>query len=321
MNQQPILELQDLSKHYFLPSLTGRKKKSLVALDHCFLEIYPGETFGLAGESGCGKSTLGRMVTFLEPPSTGKIFFRGEDTQLGHGHFIKTIRGRIQPIFQDPTGSLNPRLTVARCLLEALHCNPQPTFSLDNLMDKVGLAMELRDRYPHELSGGQKQRVGIARAIAMTPELLLADEPLSSLDVSVQAQIINLFLELQTAPNFTCLFISHDLRVVAHLADRIGIMYGGRIMEVLPALVFFKQSRHPYTRALISALPRLRADEKPKRVVLEGEPPSPIHPSPGCRFYSRCSYRQKACLDYENQLLALNAHHSIACRRAQELFS
>jgi oligopeptide/dipeptide ABC transporter ATP-binding protein len=321
MNKQPLLSLQDLSKNYFLPSLTGRKKKSLVALDHCFLEIYPGETFGLAGESGCGKSTLGRMATFLEPPSAGKIFFHGEDTQLGNRHFIKTIRARIQPIFQDPTGSLNPRLTVARCLREALRCNPRPAFSLGDLMDKIGLATELRDRYPHELSGGQKQRVGIARALAMTPELLLADEPLSSLDVSVQAQIINLFLELQNEPRFTCLFISHDLRVVAHLADRIGIMYGGRIMEILPALDFFKQSLHPYTRALIGALPRLRGDDMPKRVVLEGEPPSPIHPSPGCRFYSRCSYRQKGCLDYENQLLALYANHSVACRRAPELFS
>lgn len=293
----------------------------LVAVDRVDLELRQGETLGLVGESGCGKTTLGRLLCCLEKPSRGEIWFSGQALGKLKPRQLRGLRRRFQPVFQDPLGSLNPRLTALATVAEPLRLlgrQGRPE-EVGEALARVGLGPEVLDRYPHQLSGGQRQRLGLARALAMNPDLLVADEPVSSLDVSIQAQILNLFLTLQQELSLTMLFISHDLRVVSHLADRVAVMYLGRIMEAASAEALFSQPRHPYTWALLQALPQLKPGRGRRRAVLSGDLPSPVEPAPGCRFYNRCAYRQESCLAYDNELLSAGQDHAVACRRFQEI--
>lgn len=316
---EPLLTLNGVSKEFAIHSkIFSRKPQSkLVALDEVSFSIAPGQTLGLVGESGCGKSTLAKIICRLEKPSGGEIHFQGRSLTALHREPLRHLRKHFQPIFQDPFGSLNPRFTVFDTLAEPLHlfgktADPSAVISL---LKKVGLGEELLVRYPHQLSGGQRQRLGIARALSVEPELLIADEPLSSLDVSVQAQVLDLFLELQKELNLALLFISHDLRVVGHLSDQIMVMYLGRIMEIADTREILQSPRHPYTQALFEALPKLTPGRNRRRSILQGDPPSPIDPKPGCRFFNRCPYRQPPCKEYDNGLLEVSARQKVACIR------
>jgi oligopeptide/dipeptide ABC transporter ATP-binding protein len=318
----PLLQLLGVGRDYPVKSdrIFGAKK-TLVAVDRMSLAIMPGEILGLAGESGCGKSTLARLICRLEEPSRGEIRFSGQRLDGLSGEPLRRLRPRFQPVFQDPLGSLNPRFTAGRTLAEALRlgAGAPPPDALQAALRRVGLGREILDRYPHQLSGGQRQRLGLARALILGPQLLVADEPLSSLDVSIQAQVINLLLQLQQELQLAMLFISHDLRVVGHLSDRVLIMYLGRMMEQAPTRQLFARPLHPYTQALFQALPRLEPGRGRKRSRLSGEPATPVNPEPGCRFYSRCPFRQDACRTYENEPLTVAPGHLVACRRAEEL--
>ncbi len=317
-----MLEIKNLGKDYTTKHNGIIKTKNLlVAVDHISLKLEKNKTLGLVGESGCGKSTLGRLICRLEEPSRGGIYLDGQAIHELKGASLRRIRWKFQPVFQDPYGSLNPRFTVYRTLEEPLrlHEKPGSKDEIHNLLEMVGLGSEVMERYPHQLSGGQRQRLGLARALAVGPELIVADEPVSSLDVSIQAQIINLFLELQARLHLSMIFISHDLRVVGHLADEVAVMYLGRIMELAPAEELFNNTGHPYTQALLEALPKLEPGRGRLRSILKGELPSPVNPAPGCRFYSRCKYRRQVCLDYENELFSIDANHTVACCRSKEI--
>lgn len=318
---ESLLRLQGLGRDYpvkrpgwLLP------KQTLVAVDQIDLEVMRGETLGLVGESGCGKSTLGKMICRLETPSRGELFF--SQLALGglRGEKLRILRRKFQPVFQDPLGSLNPRLNVFQTLQEPLRLAGREgaLHEIREMLKMVGLGDEVLFRFAHQLSGGQRQRLGLARALAVEPELIVADEPVSSLDVSIQAQILNLFVTLQRKLNLTVIFISHDLRVINHVSDRVAVMYMGRIMEMAPTRELFSNPRHPYTWALLEALPKLRPGRGRKRALLAGELPSPVDPEPGCRFYSRCQYWQPVCRDYENDLETVASQHTVACRRWQD---
>lgn len=316
----PLLSVRGVGRDYPVRAKTFGPRQTLVAVDRISFDLLPGEILGLVGESGCGKSTLARLITRLEP-SRGEIHFGGQNIGALGGEPLRKLRHRFQPVFQDPLGSLNPRFTVGETIAEPLrlHRRPHDPETLSGLLRRVGLGPELLGRYPHQLSGGQRQRLGIARALAVQPELLIADEPLSSLDVSIQAQVLNLILDLQQELGLALLFISHDLRVVGHLSDRVLIMYLGRCLELAPARELFARPRHPYTRALFAALPKLEPGRGRKRSILTGDLPTPVNPEPGCRFYSRCPYRQDKCREYENELLAAGEGHTVACRRFKEI--
>ncbi|MBN1595254.1 ATP-binding cassette domain-containing protein [candidate division FCPU426 bacterium] len=285
------------------------------------MEILKGQTFGLVGESGCGKSTLGKIMCRLEDPSCGEVYFQGEPVHSLRGNALRKKRHFFQPVFQDPFGSLNPRLHVFETLAEPLRLAGRASAIKDvlQLMELVGLGEELLFRYAHQLSGGQRQRLGIARALSVSPQLIVADEPVSSLDVSIQAQILNLFMDLQHRLGLTLVFISHDLRVINQVSDHVAVMYMGRIMESAPVSSLFSGPKHPYTWALLEALPRLKPGRGRKRAILTGELPSPINPAPGCRFYNRCAYRDEACRSYENELFTAAENHTVACRKAGTL--
>jgi oligopeptide transport system ATP-binding protein len=306
-----LLKLEQIGKDF------GR----LRAIDQLDLSLPPGKTLGIVGESGCGKSTLGKLICRLENPSRGEIYFRSQNITRLSGMELRKLRHRFQPVFQDPFGSLNPRLDVFQTISEplALAGKAAGTQAVEKLLERVGLGQELLRRWPHQLSGGQRQRIGIARALALDPDLIVADEPLSSLDVSIQAQILNLFLDLQNELKLTLIFISHDLRVISHLADMVAVMYAGRIMEIGQADAIFSQPCHPYTQALLAALPKIKSGRGRKRAVLTGEIPSTIDPEPGCRFYSRCQFQAAVCRGYENQLLTNTNNHQTACCRWQEI--
>jgi oligopeptide transport system ATP-binding protein len=319
---QPVLKLINLSKEFALShSFSALRSGKLLAVDKVSLEIQPGQTLGLVGESGCGKSTLAKLICRLESPTSGEIYFKGAPLHALAGEDLRKLRHGFQPIFQDPFGSLNPRFTVFETLAEPLRLFgfPSGPNEVSTLLSTVGMGPELLFRYPHQLSGGQRQRLGIARALAVQPELLIADEPLSSLDVSIQAQVLNLFLDLKDKLNLTVLFISHDLRVVSHISDTIVIMYLGRVMETGPARELFQEPRHPYTQALFKALPKMAPGRNRQRAFLQGELPTPINPKPGCRFHSRCPNAAPICLQYENELEAVSATHSVACCRWKQL--
>jgi oligopeptide/dipeptide ABC transporter ATP-binding protein len=297
-----LLEVQNLHVHFPAQQrLFGRVKEFVRAVDDVSLSIAPGETVGLVGESGCGKTTLGRAVVKLTQPTSGRIVFEGEDIARLNGAALRARRRRFQMIFQDPFGSLNPRLTVADTIGEALDIHqlaPNPSTRrqrIETLLKDVGLAPSHAQRYPHEFSGGQRQRIGIARALAVEPKLIVCDEPVSALDVSVQAQIINLLQDLQREHGIAYLFVAHDLAVVEHISRRILVMYLGRIVEAGEAKAVCRSPKHPYTQALLSAVPVVDPESKRQRILLSGDVPSPIHPPAGCPFHPRCPIAEARC--------------------------
>ncbi|HXI50933.1 MAG TPA: dipeptide ABC transporter ATP-binding protein [Candidatus Saccharimonadales bacterium] len=297
-----LLEVQDLKVHF--PVQTGlftRAKEFVRAVDGVSLSLQAGETVGLVGESGCGKTTLGRAVIRLVEPTHGRILFEGEDITRLNGEQLRSRRRRFQMIFQDPYGSLNPRMPVREIIGEALDIHrlaPDPAARrrrIEELLRDVGLDPVHAERYPHEFSGGQRQRIGIARALAVEPKLIVCDEPVSALDVSVQAQIINLLQDLQREHGMAYLFVAHDLAVVEHISRRILVMYLGRIVEAGDAKAVCQAPQHPYTKALLSAVPVVDPDSKRQRILLSGEVPSPIHPPAGCPFHPRCPLAEARC--------------------------
>lgn len=321
-----LVEAVDASKRYRVGSAFGRGgRRYLHALDRVSLAVTAGETLGLVGESGCGKSTLGRALVRLHDLDAGTIRFEGRDiTRLGE-RALRPIRARMQMVFQDPYSSLNPRRRVGDLVAEPLRVHGRATggaidATVRELLERVGLRAEHADRFPHEFSGGQRQRVGIARALALRPRLVVADEPVSALDVSVQAQIVNLFADLQEELGLTYVFIAHDLSVVRQMATRVAVMYLGAIVELGPTDTVLHRPAHPYTAALISAIPHIAARAGAghgtgtgTRVVLRGDPPSPVSPPPGCRFHTRCPIAKKRCVSEPPILRESGGGREVAC--------
>ncbi len=301
----PLLKVEHLSKEF--PAESGMfakrfSKRVVSAVNDISFEIYPGETFGLVGESGCGKSTTGRTIMRLTKPTAGKVFFQGKDVAEMSKHEIKDMRREMQFIFQDPYASLNPRMTIGEIVSEPMTIHGVGTKEerierVRELLDVVGLNPEHINRYPHEFSGGQRQRVGIARAFALKPKLIICDEPVSALDVSIQAQVLNLLKELQDKFGTAYLFIAHDLSVVQHISDRVAVMYLGKMVEVSDWKTLYSEPHHPYTQSLLSAVPVPDPDiqKTRKRIILAGDPPSPLDPPTGCRFHTRCPIAQGIC--------------------------
>jgi len=316
----PLLDIQNLVKHY-----PGRPP--VRAVDGVSLTIGAGQTLGLVGESGSGKSTVGRTVLRLQEPTAGRVLFEGEDVFALARAPLRALRRRMQIVFQDPYSSLNPRMTVGRTLREPLEIHhlaapAQMEARVAALLDEVGLDAAFAARYPHELSGGQRQRVGIARALSVEPRFIVCDEPVSALDVSVQAQVLNLLADLQQKRRLTYLFIAHDLAVVRHIADQVAVMYLGRIVERAPAAAIYSGPRHPYTRALLSAVPEPNPRATRERIVLSGDIPSPAHPPPGCPFHPRCPHPKKndRCRTEAPALRVVggNPAHFAACHFAEQ---
>lgn len=315
----PLLELENLKVYY--PIKKGIIKQTIdnvKAVDGLSLSIYPGETLGLVGESGCGKSTIGKAIVGLEKPTEGRILFDQEDIAGYSSREWVNLRTQLQIVFQDPYSSLNPRKRVVDLLSEPLrvhHIVPKEDISkeVDRLLELVGLSKNSRNRYPHEFSGGQRQRVGIARALSLRPRLIVCDEPVSALDVSIQAQVLNLLKDLQQELSLTYLFIAHGLGAVKYISDRIAVMYLGKIMEIGPAKELFQNPKHPYTKALMDASPVANPHLRNKnRVVLQGDVPSPVNPPQGCRFHTRCPMAQAVCREQEPELTGDSPHLS-AC--------
>ncbi|MFI2370980.1 ABC transporter ATP-binding protein [Streptomyces sp. NPDC018833] len=334
---EAILEVRDLYKHYPLTrGVLFRKQVGAVkAVDGVDLDLIAGETLGIVGESGCGKSTLAKLLVHLEQPTSGSIRYKGEDVTKLSGRALKAVRRNIQMVFQDPYTSLNPRMTVGDIIGEPYEIHPEvaPKGSrrqkVQELLDVVGLNPEYINRYPHQFSGGQRQRIGIARGLALRPEIIVADEPVSALDVSVQAQVINLLDQLQSQFSLSCVFIAHDLSIVRHISDRVGVMYLGRVVEIGKDEEIYDHPTHPYTQALLSAVPvpDPEARESRQRIILTGDVPSPTNIPSGCRFRTRCWKAQERCA-LEVPLLAVPPHlrttegpvrHPSACHFAEEL--
>jgi len=317
-----LLEVTDLVKHFPIKSgiVVDREVGRVRAVDGVSLTINEGETLGLVGESGCGKSTLCRTILQLTAPTSGSVRFAGEELVGRSRRQLRPIRRQIQMIFQDPYASLNPRKRIGQIIGEPLELHGLASGRdvgrrVQELLDRVGLAPEHRDRYPHEFSGGQRQRIGIARALALQPKLIIADEPVSALDVSVQAQIVNLLKDLQDEIGLSYLFVAHDLGVVRHVSDRVAVMYLGRIVESAFATDLYQHPLHPYSNALLSAVPipdpKLNCERE--RLVLEGDPPSPIDPPSGCHFHTRCPWMTDVCETDDPELRELEADHRAAC--------
>jgi peptide/nickel transport system ATP-binding protein len=319
MNAVPILEVDGLVKTFRTGSRFSRGGVQRVqALAGITLQVFPGETLGLVGESGCGKSTLGRCLLRLYDTDAGRILFKGHDLTAMSERALRPLRADMQMVFQDPLASLNPRRRVGDLIAEPLRVHGYGDAAkirarLEALMQVVGLSPEFLSRYPHEFSGGQRQRIGIARAIALSPSLIIADEPVSALDVSVQAQIVNLLAELQAELNLTTIFIAHDLSVVRQIADRVAVMYLGSIVEIGPTETVMHRPAHPYTAALISAVPEPDPARGQQRTVLQGEPPSPANPPAGCRFHTRCPIAQPVCAKDPPALLPDAEGRAVAC--------
>ncbi|MFC1742347.1 ABC transporter ATP-binding protein [Candidatus Riflebacteria bacterium] len=314
-----LLEIQNLVKFFPLyGGLFSREIGRVHAVDDISFSINEGEVLGLVGESGCGKSTTGRTIMRLIEPSWGKAFFFGEDLFSLDEEALRLKRREIQMIFQDPYASLNPRMTIGDTLEEPLiihqmGAKAQREEQVKALLDKVGLPANVVKRYPHEFSGGQRQRIGIARALAVRPRLIIADEPVSALDVSIQAQVINLMQDLKNEFGLTYLFIAHDLAVVEHISDRVAVMYLGRIVEIADSKSLYRSPKHPYTQALLSAVPVPDPEVKKDRIILEGDIPNPIDKPSGCRFHTRCPKVRKICKTAEPDLNELKKGHSVSC--------
>lgn len=315
-----ILRVEHLKKYFTTP------KGTLHAVDDVNFSIRIGETLGVVGESGCGKSTMGRAILRLHEPTSGKVYFEGRDILSCNKKQLKDLRKDMQIIFQDPFASLNPRMTVSEAIIEPLLVQgiykaserAAITRRVEKIMNLVGLAKRLVNTYPHELDGGRRQRIGIARALAVNPKFIVCDEPVSALDVSIQAQILNLMQDLQEELNLTYMFITHDLSVVRHFSNDIVVMYLGQMVESAPAKALFKNPMHPYTKALLSAIPVPDPDFKMERIPLKGELTSPINPEPGCRFAKRCPYATEGCTNNEMTLKEMEPGHFVSCRMVQE---
>ena len=316
---EALLRVRELRKYFPVRGGFMGQRAYVHAVEEVDLDIQKGETVGLVGESGCGKSTLGRLILRLIEADAGQIEFMGEDVRALERRALRALRRRMQIIFQDPYASLNPRMTVGEAIAEGLHIHRIAKASelpqrVAELLEIVGMNAAHASRYPHEFSGGQRQRIGIARALALEPQLIVADEPVSSLDVSIQAQILNLLLDLQQRFGMAYLFISHDLRVVRHLSDRVAVMYLGRIVEWAPAEELYRQAQHPYTQALLSAVPE--PGRQQQRVMLEGDVPSALSPPSGCPFHPRCPLAVEVCSREQPQLREVKSQHFSACHLA-----
>ena len=317
-----LLQVENLTKYFYKPQgLFGQKKQIVKSVDHVTFDIMRNETLGLVGESGCGKTTVGRTITRLYEPTDGKIIFDGKDISHLTKKELLPYRKKMQMIFQDPYASLNARMTVMDIIREALDLHSdlktkeEKSKRVYELLDRVGLMREHANRYPHEFSGGQRQRIGIARALAVDPEFIVCDEPISALDVSIQAQVVNMLEDLQREFGLTYLFIAHDLSMVRHISDRIGVMYLGKLVEIGPSEEIYSHHLHPYTEALLSSVPvpdpeKARAKEQ---IVLQGDIPSPIVPPSGCRFRTRCPRACEQCAQAEPELKPVGNDHFVAC--------
>ncbi|MFF0830043.1 ABC transporter ATP-binding protein [Brevibacillus sp. NPDC003359] len=324
----PLLEVKGLQQHFpikggFLKRTMGHVK----AVDGIDLTVYPGETLGIVGESGCGKSTTGRTILRLLEPTAGEVLFDGKDLAKLPKEEMRVMRRNLQMIFQDPYASLNPRMTIKQILMESLMVHNIGTKAerekvIEEIIQVVGLRKEHLNRHPHDFSGGQRQRIGIARALVVKPKLIIADEPVSALDVSIQSQVLNLLKDLKKEFNLTLMFISHDLSVVKHLCDRIAVMYLGRIVEIADKRTLFENPSHPYTRALLSAVPVAKPRQKRERILLTGDLPSPANPPSGCTFHPRCPYATEICKTQVPSLSDIGKGQLVSCHLVQsgELF-
>lgn len=323
----PLLEVKDLKMHFpiksgFLNKTTGHVR----AVDGIDFKVMPGETLGIVGESGCGKSTTGRSILRLLEPTSGEVWFNGQDLAKLKKEEMRQMRKDLQIIFQDPYASLNPRKTIRQILLEPLEVHGIGTSkerlkTIEEMIEIVGLSKQQLDRYPHNFSGGQRQRIGIARALVVKPKLIIADEPVSALDVSIQSQILNLLKDLKKEFNLTLIFISHDLSVVKHLCDRIAVMYLGHVVEIADKKSLFNNPSHPYTQALLSALPMAKPNAKRERIILQGDLPSPANPPSGCTFHPRCRYATEVCKSKTVELRDIGQGQLVACHLYEEGFS
>ena len=328
MSASPIIQVRGLRKYYPLRGgLFGRRRSYVRAVEEVSLDLRRGETLGLVGESGCGKSTLGRTIMRLEEPTAGDVLFEGRDLAHASGRELFALRRDVQMIFQDPYSSLNPRIPIGEAVREPLDVHRLGTDAernqrVDELLEAVGLSPDAKGRYPHEFSGGQRQRVGVARSLALRPKVIIADEPVSALDVSVQGQVLNLLVHFQREMGLTYLFISHDLSVVEYISDRVAIMYLGRLVETGSVEAIFRHPVHPYTRALMDAIPVPDPRRRRRTAPIQGETPSAVDPPPGCAFHPRCPLAVPACREQVPALEPVGkgraADHRAACLRKDE---